>query len=471
MFNPSNDDAATGNLLRSITDGPAGEPVAVQECRSFLSMAITIAKRTSLTAVMSLLAISSFGQDRSVWRTSTDVREGSTGSLIGTVSSLSEGSNRLSVRPDDVASSDVTVSVDSLGTQFFGFGGAINGQPEIFIGSRGFSNLRTGDRLEIRGTGRGTGTIIADSISLLGRPVPAGTTGVGDTRPLGSISTPTASGTTSNAAGSSSRIEATVRQVNGDDDRVVVETDRREMITLRGSASTPVYYRGKTYRFRDLEQGDRIRIDADTSGGTTGEIRARSIEVVQSAQDQSGSARNSGGSTATTISGRVTQIDKARDIVRIDNGRGEVRVDLRAANDESGRRVRAAGLQTNDRVDITGSYSGNSDVFIATTVRFVDDPGSGGSGARSATRTPGLEPAYVTVYGTITQSLRNAPQLTVRDTQNSRSFNVWVLDDFVVRTKSGSYTTADHLNENENVVMKLYRDADGNYIAQTIKVR
>ncbi|MEO8034423.1 MAG: DUF5666 domain-containing protein [Acidobacteriota bacterium] len=432
-----------------------------------------IIRESAIFAFAALVAVSSFGQDRSVWRTSTDVQDGSRGSIVGTVSDVNDAANRLMLTPDDSASAQVVVTIDSLGTQFYGFGGSINGHPEIFIGSKGFSNLRAGDRLEVRGVGRGVGTLNADSVTLLGRPVPVGTTGVGDTRPLGSISTPSSSATTSSTTGNYGRIEGLVRQVNGDDNRIVVETDRREMITIRGNASTPVRYRNESYRIRDLEQGDRIRVDVDTTGGTTGEIRARTIEVVQSVQDRSGSTRGTSGANVTTISGKVTRVDRAANIAWVDNGRGEVRVDISGANDQTGRRVRASDFQVNDRVDMTGGYGANSDVFMATTVRWVDEVLTPSTPAPQSTSrvNAGVEPGAVTFYGAVTESLRNAPQLTIRDTKNNRSISVWVLDDFVIRTKSGGYTTADHLNENDSVMVKAYRTADGDYIAQTIRLR
>jgi hypothetical protein len=426
-----------------------------------------ILRNAPLFALVSLLTVSSYGQDRGVWRTAGDVREGSRGSMVGTVADTNEASNEIELTPDD-ASSSVTVLGDTVSTVYTGFGGVISGKTEIFNGSRGFSNVRVGDRIEVRGSGRGTGSIVAEQISLLGRSVPASQVGVGETRAPGNISTPTT--IPGNASTNrTSRIDGIVRQVNGGENRVVVETDRREMITVRGSSTTPVYYRNQTHRIRDLETGDRIRIDADTSGGTTNEITARSIEVVQSVQERSGAGTTTGsnGNQVTTISGRVTRVDRSADSVYIDNGRGEVAVDVSGIADQAGRRVRAADLQVGDQLDITGAYSSASDVFVGSTVRFVDQTVTAGSGTRSAT----LAPGYVTIYGTITQSLRNAPQLTIRDSSSSASQRIYVLEDFVIRTKTNTYSTAEKLNENDSVVVKAYRDADGNLIAQTIRVR
>ena len=419
-----------------------------------------------LFALVSLLSLSASAQEGG-WQTSNDVREGSRGSMVGTVADTNEGRNEIQLTPDD-ASAPVTVIGDTVSTVYTGFGGVINGKPEIFSGSRGFSNVRVGDRIEVRGTGRGTGAIVAEQISLLGRSIAADPVGVGDTRSPGNISTPTTVATGSGTTSRTTRIDGIVRQVNGADNRVVVETDRREMLTVRGSSTTPVYYRNQPYRIRDLETGDRIRIDADVSGGTTNEIMARSIEVVQSVQERSGAGTTTGsnGNQVTTISGRVTAVDRSANTVRIDNGRGEVVIDLAGASDPTGRRFRATDLQTGDQVDITGAYSSASDIFVGSTVRFVDQTLTAGSGTRAAT----LAPGYVTIYGTITQSLSDAPYLTIRDASNV-SQRIYALEDFVVRTKAGAYSTAERLRNADSVVVKAYRDADGNLIAQTIRLR
>jgi hypothetical protein len=299
---------------------------------------------------------------------------------------------------------------------------------------------------------------------LLGRTVSAPQTGVGDTRsPSAGISTPTV-GSTATVYG---RIEGVVRQVNAADNRIVVETDRREIFNVRASSATPVYYKGTTYQISNLEVGDRVSIDSDGSPTTDREIRARSITVSTAVQD-------SRGARVSSISGRVTRIDRATDTARIGTARGEVRVDMSRAYDASGRRVRAADLQIGDRLDISGSSTGNSDVFSATTVRFVEeDVFSPGQTPAAGAPETGYAPELVTVSlsGTITETLANSPTLSVRDRTSGRVVSLYVTEDFAVRTKTGGYTTADKLNVNDNVLVKAYRDADGNMIAQTIRMR
>jgi len=413
-----------------------------------------------------LIAVSAFGQSGTQWRTSADVREGVRGSVIGTVADVDEGRRRFTMTPDDDRYGQVSVEADSVSTQYNGFGGTINGSPEVFIGSAGFANLRVGDRVEVRGVGRNAGVVGAEYVTLLGRPVPASQTGVGQTRTPNTISPPTVSGTTpSTTAAVPGRIEGVVRQVNAGDGRVVIETDRREMITIRGTSSTPVYYRNTVYRLSNLEPGDRIRVEAEGSTTAGSEIRARTIDVVQSAQDLGGSVAQVG-----ALNGRVTSIDRRSNIVRIDDGRGQVRVDLSNAVDTSGRRVRAADMQVGDQVDMSGSYSGET--FVATTVRFGEE-GVQPISPTAPARPPG-GPDFlgaVTIYGTVSQSLANGSRLMIRDSQSNQSIPVYALDDFVIRSKNGGYTTADRLKEGDQVVVKAYRDGDGNYIAQTIRLR
>ena len=195
--------------------------------------------------------------------------------------------------------------------------GTINGAPEIFVGSPGFANIREGDRIEVRGSGSSNNVIRADRVTLLGRRVAAPQTGVGQTRTPASISTPTAGGTTpSTAPDRIGRVDGVVRQVNATEGRLVVETDRHEILTVRTVASTPVVYQGNTYRVSNLEVGDRIRVEPENgtiAGGA--EVRAHSITVTTSAQEANGTpSREVGG-----LSGRVMRVERSTDQVRVDS--------------------------------------------------------------------------------------------------------------------------------------------------------
>ena len=429
-------------------------------------------KTKAIFMFAAMISVAGFAQDRSLWRTSADVQEGTRGTIVGTVADVLNGSSRIILTPDNDNYDQVTIDTDSVSTQYNGFGGTINGSPEIFVGSTGFSNVRTGDRLEVRGAGSGNGLLRADRITLLGRALAAPQTGVGQTRSPGSVSTPTARGTTSATSPDRlGRVEGVVRQVNADEGRIVIETDRREIRTVRATSSTPVYYKGDTYRLNNLEVGDRIRVEPETgsTGPSGSEIRAHLIDVMASIQETGGSNNRQVGS----LSGRVTRVDRSSDVVVVDSGRGEVRVDLASASDSSGRAVRGRDLQVGDRVSLSGTYNG--DLFVASTVGFGDAntlPRTTPTRPRTDSTMTVTELGVVTIYGTVVQSLDNSPQLVIRDTQNGgRTIRIYLLEDFAYRTKAGGYSTADRLKANDSIVVKAYRDADGNYIAQTIRVR
>jgi len=426
-------------------------------------------------ALALVCSLPSFGQDRNTWRTGADIGEGGRGSIVGTVADVDEARNRLTIDPDD-RGPQAYVVIDSVSTQFNGFGTVINGQPEIFTGSQGLSNVRVADRVEVRGLGQANQTIRADYVSLLGRPVSAPQTGVGSTRSPNVVMTPSAS--TTSSVDRVGPIEGVVQQVNAADGRLVIVTDRREVMTVRTSSATPVYYRNETYRVANLEVGDRVRVTPDSAGSAGGEVRAGSIEVTRSAQEGKATP------TGTTINGRVASVDRSLDIVTVDTGKQSIRVDVATATDQQGRRIRALDFRSGDRVEINGRYSPTSaSLFVANTVRWSDEPVAAPRPSDTTVSRPagttedvfGTPPAAqelgaVTIYGTVRETLASSPQLVVRDNQG-RTIRLNVLEDFVVRNKAAGYTTADHLKEGDGIVVKAFRDLDGNYIAQTIRLR
>src|SRR5437899_1000161 len=110
-------------------------------------------KLRAIFALAAAMAVAAYGQDRNLWRTSADITEGARGSAIGTVTDVQAGRNRIVITPDGSPGDTITVEADSVSTQYNGFGGTINGAPEIFVGSPGFANIREGDRVDVRGTG------------------------------------------------------------------------------------------------------------------------------------------------------------------------------------------------------------------------------------------------------------------------------------------------------------------------------
>ncbi len=425
----------------------------------------------SIFVLAALSAVAAFGQDRTIWRTSADVQEGGRGSITGTVADTQSAGNRLVLTPDDALNDQVTVDTDSVTTQYNGFGGTINGSPEIFVGSNGFNNIRLGDRIEIRGIATGGNVVRAERVTLLGRPNDAPQTGVGQTRPLTSISPPTTSGTRpSTAPDRAGRVEGVVQQINAEEGRLVIVTDRREVLTIRTPPGTPVRYHGDTYRVSNLEAGDRIRVEPEGGAAVNGmEVRVRSIEVIQSAQGSGSASRGVG-----ELSGRVMRVDRTNNVIQVDTGRGTIAVDVRSATDPAGKPVRGRDVQAGDHVELSGSYSGST--FVASTIRFTDDNGAtiapGPVTPVAPLPGPRGDLGVVTIYGTVTQTLADGPQLVLHDTQNGgRLIRIYALEDLPVRTGTGTYTTATQLRVSDSIVIKAYRDGDGNYIAQTIRIR
>jgi len=430
-------------------------------------------RNTTIFAFVALMAVSASGQDRGLWRTAADVQEGASGSIIGIVVDVDEARGKLSVAPDDDKYQHLSVVTDSLSTQYNGFGGTINGSPEIYRGSTGFANIREGDRLQIRGSGRASATLMADQITLMGRSVEASQVGVGQTRTGTGISTPSATSSARSTTVNDAFAEGTVRQVNVTDGRIVIQTPQRRMINVRANRNTPIYYRGEVYRLANLEVGDYIRVEADARDASSADVTARSIEVTQSVQDTPGGTSRD--QRLTSVVGRVTKVESTADMVRVNTGRADVRVDMVRAIDSTGRRLRARDLKVGDRVDVTGSYSSNSEVFVASTVRFEE----GGVFEQNPERRErdddrDREPAdYVTatMSGTVTESLDTSPTLIVKDRATGRTVEIFVTEDFIYRTKAGSYATADKLKNGDSLLIKAFRDENGNLIAQTIRIR
>lgn len=383
------------------------------------------------------------------------------GPIVGTVVDVDESRGRIMLEKDDAEKTRCTVETDSVATAYHGFGTMIAGKPEVFIGSQGLSNVREGDRLEIRGPMKSENLYRADRVTLLGRPVEAPTTGIGQTRPPTSVNTPTQ--TTTPATTTGGTVEGTIRQINEDEGRIVLESERR-MITVRTFRNTPVYYRGEVYRVLNLEVGDRVRIEADPRDAQADDITARRIDVVQSVQE----AGTVGGGTAvvTVLEGRVTRVEPGLDYIYVDDGRGETRVDMRQAEDVRGEVLRARDVRSGELVEITGSFNRVGDMFLASTVRF-----GGGSGERPYERDPVVRYGLVTITGTITETLEDGATLGFRDRDTNQVVRVWVADDFVVRTRGTAYTTAAELRVNDTAVIDAFRDDLGNLVAQTIRLR
>jgi hypothetical protein len=244
---------------------------------------------------------------------------------------------------------------------------------------------------------------------------------------------------------------------------VVVQTAQRRMLTVRTYRNTPVVYRGEQYRIINLEVGDVIRVDADPRTTQADEVSARRIEVTRSVQE-TGTGPNTGG-LVTTLSGRVTRVEPGLDYIYVNANRKDMRVDMSQAEDARGDAIRAADVRVGDTVEISGSFNRTGDMFAASTVRF---------GPANPDQPPVEEYTQyglVTITGTVTETLEDAPTLSIRDRDSNRVLRLWAANDFVVRTRGNTYTTAEQLRANDTVVVEAFRDDSGNLIAQNIRLR
>lgn len=397
---------------------------------------------SAVFVVALLLAVSSFAQS----------------SITGTVIDVDEAAKRLQIEADKEAAR-ITVETDTVATQYNGFGGVIAGKPEIFIGSKGFSNIRLGDRIEVRGTTRGRGVVMATDVSLLGRSVAANPTGVGDTRSPSSATTQVDRSTTAQRGTNSNYAEGTVRQVNERENRVVIQTPQRRLVTVNASRNTPVYYRNEVYRLSNLEVGDRIRVEVDPRDAQADEISAVRIDVIEDVGG--GTTTPSPGGTVTVMEGRVSRVDVTQNIAWIKTRDEEIRIDMNRAENDAGQRIGARDLRVGDTIEVTGSFNRIGDIFLASTVRA---PNTGRDGQEF------VRYGVVTINGTVLETLDDATTLSVRDRDTNTIVRVWVTDDFIVKLKASS-TTADKLRGDDNVRIKAFRDDFGNLVAQTISVR
>jgi hypothetical protein len=408
---------------------------------------------SALCALLALTAVSTFAQN---------------GPLVGTVIDVDEGQNRIQIESDSQSGSRITVETDALTTIYQGFGGVIAGKPEIFTGSSGLSNVRLGDRIEIRGGASTEGVYRADQVLLVGRQIPADPVGVGQTRSPSNVSTPVDDRATGmNEA--SRRTVGTIRQINLNEGRIVILTPQRTLLNVRTTRNTPVRFRGESYQVSNLEVGDTISVETDPRSTRSDEIVARSIEVTASADDTDSTSPNGG--VVTVVSGRVTRVEAGQDTVYVDDGRnGEIRIDMRQATDSNREVIRARDMKAGDRVEISGSYNRAGDQFLASTVRF---------GVNTPVRAPDIgypsdgndddRLSLITINGTITETLEDSSTLGVRE--RNRNDRIWVTESFIVRTKAGTYVRADSLRVNDTAVIETYKDAAGNLIAQSIRLK
>src|SRR5687768_3627810 len=118
--------------------------------------------RLKLSAIILLTVVvgpvSSIAQTRAVWSTANDIRSGSRGTIVGTVTDIQ--TNSFTLQPDrDPTGTTVRVTSDSIVTRYLGFGASSS---EVLAGATGFARLREGDRVEVRGVGDTRSTIASE---------------------------------------------------------------------------------------------------------------------------------------------------------------------------------------------------------------------------------------------------------------------------------------------------------------------
>ncbi len=416
-----------------------------------------VVSRGSFLAVLLLtIATSAVAQSRTTWTAASEIRSGVRGTAVGTISNLDSSGGRFSITLDgDRGQRTVSVVPDSSETAYRAFGNA----SEVFRGNSGFSRLRMGDRLEIRAIGSGSYALRAEEIVLLGRAL----------------------GTTSNP-GASNTVEGIVRTANTAENRFVLETDRRELYTVIGTASTPVIYQGNTHRIANLEAGDRVRVVIESSNSDG--IRARSIDVLKDVSDGDDNVFGSGsGTTVTSISGRVSRVDSRNNSFRVNTGREDVVIDARTSYDRSGTRFRVSDLQVGDTVTVSGQYDGNNrTTFRADTIRMGSDDrdnrdnrdrDSRDRNDRNDDRFDDEDqiPEMVVIDGTV-ETAFDDDILVVRRGSSRDIVTILVDEDFVVRSRTaGSYVTADRLRVGDRITVKAFRQSRTRYTAQSIRIR
>jgi hypothetical protein len=392
-----------------------------------------------------LVALPLAAQSRPTWSSAVDIGPGIQGSINGSVVGMEAARASIVILPDDDATQrTVVVRTDTLVTRYHGFGA---GPAEIFTGNAGFNQIRMGDRLQARGVGRGDATIDATDVVLVGRSVPD----AGRETTLGGLT-------------------GVVRSRSGRNSFTIDTGDSRSVIIF-GSDSTPVRYRGGTYRISNIEIGDEVRVEVDQT--LQEGVRPRAIEVIRSISDGARQQSRTLGSTT----GRIVSIDRQSRTFQLDRGRdGVITIDAVAATDRDGREFDIAGLMVGDLLDITGEAIGD-DRFRAGVIRFPDE--RGGGTATTAVPAAGRERAAVTprplysllvVNGTITGSLDNAGFLEMQD-EGGRVVRVIVDESFVIRLRNGRYANARDLRAGTPITLRAFRDDAGNLIAQTIRVR
>lgn len=406
-----------------------------------------------LAAIILAVAVPAAAQTGATWTKAADIERGQAGSIRGTIQGIDSARSSFRLLADG-ETTDIRVKAitDAVSTQFVGFGATA----EVLRGTKGFGQMRDGDRVQIRGLGAPDAAMSVTHVTLLGRPVSE------------AVATPAL------IQAQPGTIEGVIRKVSAADGRIVIETDLRQTTTVIGRTTTPVYWQDDVYRIANLEVGDRIRVEVEST--TDAGVRARSIDVLKSVRQPTAGVA---GRTVGSVVGRVTRVDTRTATFRVSRaGQPELRVDAANAFDENRRAFRLSTLRNGDIVQVSGEYESNG-TLRANTIRFADESDLDRGqvvdeidvvdvGDDDDVDNGGYE--TMLVYGVVVESLRGSNLLRVRES-NEGEIEVRVLDEFVVRQKSGGYITADRLKAGDRLAIQAFRNEDGDYVAQTIRIR
>ncbi|MGA7614245.1 MAG: hypothetical protein WBX15_03605 [Thermoanaerobaculia bacterium] len=187
-------------------------------------------------------------------------------------------------------------------------------------------------------------------------------------------------------------VEGVVDWVNPNGDEFTLRTNRG-VLRIDAKGGIVAWYRGRRYRIRDLERGDRVGVDL--SGSRSSRLHARSVTVLESVRDRAygqydpygpndtyGRGYDQHGSRVTAyVEGTIVSIQRNRDLVVLHSDRvGDITIDTRALGRSDGNRW-ARGLHRGSYAAFSGWYSGRN--FVADSLQRSGDGWRDGRGGQS----------------------------------------------------------------------------------------
>lgn len=294
--------------------------------------------------------------------------------------------------------------------------------------------------------------------------------------------------------------EGVVRSVDPDEHRVVILTGGGEIVAAVGSDATPVLYSGSTYRIRNLEVGDRIRMTAEGDGDNR---RVASIEVLESvprteqaperppvaparAPETTSAPSRVDVTTLTSVVGKVDQTRPDRNLIRIiaDGGLSWVRIDAANAQTPEGAPFKVSDLKFGETIEAIGKVGSNGEI-VATVIRRGSEVYDGiPAPAILVDEEPELEdddePASVYVpreikwldvvefRGQVVAALDGTQTMTIRNEVTGADDVVWC-DQSLLAIHDGDPTEASEIESGMTVEVRALRVSEG-LVAQVIRI-